>query len=89
MNGSSTPGRSSAPEQTHRRRTRGLEESGAHLANYVAFDLLQLDGIDITGLPLAKRRSRLEALLATAGCQRVRRSARGRTAVNPRTPYDR
>lgn len=34
---------------------------------YAAFDLLHLDGVDLTSRPLAERRQRLGALLATVG----------------------
>ena len=39
---------------------------GHHIVFY-AFDLLHLDGIDLTGLPLSRRRSRLAKLIAGSG----------------------
>jgi bifunctional non-homologous end joining protein LigD len=36
-------------------------------AHFVAFDLLELDGCDLTGLPLVKRKRRLRALLPESG----------------------
>jgi len=42
-----------------------LKEGGAPLA-YFAFDLLELDGEDLTGLPNRERKQRLEALLKGA-----------------------
>lgn len=36
--------------------------AGAYPATFMAFDLLRLDGLDITSLPLAQRRSALESI---------------------------
>jgi len=38
-------------------------------ATYMVFDLLRLDGVDLTGLPLEERRARLEGLGLTGGWQ--------------------
>ncbi|HET7239214.1 MAG TPA: non-homologous end-joining DNA ligase [Terrimicrobiaceae bacterium] len=47
-----------------------LQHRGSHPDHQVvfyAFDLLHLDGIDLTGLPLSQRRSRLAKLIAGSG----------------------
>lgn len=41
--------------------------------DYIAFDLLELDGEDLTGLPLTERKERLRAILPEGG-QRIRYS---------------
>ncbi|MEO6041789.1 MAG: DNA ligase D [Croceibacterium sp.] len=47
------------------KRGHGSEKASDKLS-FHAFDLLSLDGADLTGLPLIERKERLEALLATA-----------------------
>jgi bifunctional non-homologous end joining protein LigD len=47
-----------------------LQHQGSHPDHQIvfyAFDLLHLDGIDLTGQPLPKRRARLARLLAGSG----------------------
>jgi len=45
---------------------RGEKAGGVNL-KYAAFDLLYLDGQDLTGLPLSERRKRLQILMASVG----------------------
>ena len=52
-----------------------LQHRGSHPGHQIvfyAFDLLHLDGIDLTGQPLLKRRARLARVLAGPGCCRRR-----------------
>ncbi|MEO6153730.1 MAG: DNA ligase D [Croceibacterium sp.] len=51
--------------QTVLKRGHGSQKASDAL-HYFAFDLLALDGADLTALPLIERKERLEALLATA-----------------------
>jgi len=50
---------------------RAAQLAGARPVTLVAFDLLRLDGLDLTGLPWRARRDALEEVLSTAGSVQV------------------
>ena len=56
---------------------------GGRRRRYHVFDVVWLDGRDVTGLPLAERRALLDALPLTAPLA-ARRAARRRRAVGAR-----
>jgi len=59
-----------AVDRTGRPSFQALQHRGAHRDHHIvfyAFDLLHLDGMDLTGLPLEKRKDRLPAVVAGSG----------------------
>ncbi len=59
-------------DRMHVTQARRAEQlSGRNPATYLIFDLLRLDGLDVTGLPLAERRAALESLELTGPAWQV------------------